>query len=54
MKKIQIEPRYIVDNSGKKREVILDIKIFEKILEKLEDAYLIKCMVLQHCAWNRI
>ncbi len=42
MKKIQIKPRYIVDNSGKKREVVLDIKVFEKILENLEDAYLVK------------
>lgn len=42
MKKIQIKPRYVVDDSGKKREVILDIKIFEIILEKLEDAYLVK------------
>ena len=42
MKKIQIEPRYIVDNSGKKREVVLNIKTFEKILEQLEDMYLIK------------
>lgn len=40
MKKIEIEPRYIVDNSGKKKEVILNIKTFEKILEQLEDMYL--------------
>ena len=42
MKKIEIEPRYIVDNLGKKKEVILNIKTFEKILEQLEEMYLIK------------
>lgn len=33
-------PRYIVDDSGKKREVILDIKVYEKMVEQLEDFYL--------------
>ena len=28
----QISPRYIVDESGKKKEVILDIKILKKFL----------------------
>ena len=37
---LQISPRYIVDDSGKKKEVILDIKIYEKLLEELEDYYL--------------
>ena len=36
----QILPRYIVDDSGKRKEVILDIKTYEKILEELEDYYL--------------
>ena len=29
-----------MDDSGKKKEVILDIKIYEKLLEELEDYYL--------------
>lgn len=42
MKKLRIEPRYIVDDSGKKKEVILSIKTFEQILEQLDDISLIK------------
>lgn len=33
-------PRYVVDDTGKKREVILDIKIYEKMVEQLDDFYL--------------
>lgn len=40
MKKVKIEPRYIVDSSGNKQEVILNIKTFEKIVELLEEMYL--------------
>jgi hypothetical protein len=37
---LKSEPRYIVDDSGKRREVIIDIKIYEKLMEQLEDYYL--------------
>lgn len=40
MKSLCIEPRYIVDNAGKKKEVVLSIKTFEKMLELLDDAAL--------------
>jgi len=36
---MDIEPRYIVDSTGKKIEVVLDISTFEKMVEKLEDSY---------------
>ena len=36
---IEISPRYIVDENGKKTEVVLDISTFEQILENLEDLY---------------
>ena len=36
---LEISPRYIVDSTGKKTEVILDVSTFEKILESLEDLY---------------
>jgi len=36
---LEISPRYIVDNTGKKTEVILDIATFETMLENLEDTY---------------
>lgn len=39
-KLLEISPRYIVDESGEKKEVILDISTFEKLLEQLEDLYL--------------
>lgn len=37
---LQLAPRYIVDDSGEKKEVVLDIKIYKKLLEELEDYYL--------------
>ncbi len=37
---LEISPRYIVDSSGKKTEVVLDISTFEKMLSSLEDMYL--------------
>lgn len=36
---LEIDPRYIVDSTGKKTEVVLDILTFEKMLESLEDVY---------------
>ena len=36
---LEISPRYIVDSTGKKTEVILDISTFERMLESLEDLY---------------
>lgn len=36
---LEISPRFIVDSSGKKTEVILDISTFEHMLESLEDFY---------------
>ena len=36
---LEISPHYIVDSSGKKTEVILDILTFERMLESLEDLY---------------
>lgn len=38
-KQFEISPRYIIDRSGKKVEVVLDIATFEKMLERLEDLY---------------
>lgn len=38
----KIKPHYIIDSSGKKQQVILDIKTFEQILEQLEDQYFTK------------
>ena len=37
--RLEIAPRYIIDSSGKKTEVILDISTFERMLENLEDLY---------------
>ena len=34
---IEVNPQYITDNSGKKLSVILTIKDYEAILEKLEE-----------------
>ncbi len=34
-----ISAQYIVDNKGKKTGVILDIKLFDALLEELEDLY---------------
>lgn len=36
---LEIKPRYIIDSSGKKTKVILDISTFEHLLESLEDLY---------------
>jgi hypothetical protein len=36
---LNISPRYIVDETGKKTEVILDVATFEQLLEYLEDVY---------------
>ncbi len=36
---LEISPRYIVDDAGKKTEVVLDISTFEQMLESLEDSY---------------
>jgi hypothetical protein len=34
-----LTPQYIIDKSGKKTAVILDIDSFEKLLEEIEDIY---------------
>jgi peptidoglycan hydrolase CwlO-like protein len=34
-----IKPQYIVDDSGKKTSVILDLKSFNSLIEELEDLY---------------
>lgn len=36
---LNISPRYIVDHTGKKVEVVLDVKMYESMLEHLEDTY---------------
>ncbi len=36
---LEISPKYIVDETGKKTEVVLDISTFEQMLESLEDFY---------------
>jgi predicted DNA-binding protein len=33
------QPQYIVDENGNKTAIILDLKIFNKLLEELEDLY---------------
>lgn len=38
-KVLEISPRYIVDSTGKKTAVVLDISTFEQMLEDLEDFY---------------
>jgi len=35
-----IKPRYIVNEQGKKVEVVLAVKIYHQLLEELEDFYL--------------
>jgi len=35
----KITPQYIIDKSGKKTGVILDILAFEQLLEEIEDIY---------------
>lgn len=35
-----ITPQYIIDEKGKKSAVILNIKIYERLLEELEELYL--------------
>lgn len=37
---ISIEPQFIINKTGKKTAVVLDIKTYESILESLEDFYL--------------
>ena len=34
-----LTPKYVVDNSGKKTEVLLDLKTFTTMVEELEDLY---------------
>lgn len=36
---LEISPQYLVDESGKKTGVLLDIATFEQIIESLEDFY---------------
>ncbi len=36
---MDIELRYIVDSTGKKVEVVLDLSTYEKMVENLEDSY---------------
>lgn len=33
------QPQYIIDEHGNKTAVILDLKLFNKLLEELEDLY---------------
>jgi hypothetical protein len=40
LKHSTIEAQYIVDKKGRKTAVILDIKVFKKLLEEVEDLYL--------------
>lgn len=40
--KLTIDPQYLVDKSGKKTGVFLDMKTFENILEYVEDEYFAK------------
>jgi len=35
----KITPQYIIDKSGKKTGVILDMPAFEQLLEEIEDIY---------------
>jgi predicted DNA-binding protein len=35
-----LSPQYIVDDTGKRSAVILDVKVYERLLEELEDFYL--------------
>lgn len=34
-----LKAQYVVDSKGKKTAVILDIKIYDRLLEELEDLY---------------
>lgn len=36
---LEISPQYLVDESGKVTHVLLDIAIFEQLLDRLEDLY---------------
>ena len=36
---LRFSPKYIVDASGKRTEVVLDISTFNELLENLEDLY---------------
>lgn len=37
--KLTIDPQYLINKSGKKTAVVLDIKTFESMLEYVEDEY---------------
>lgn len=37
---LEISPQFIIDRTGKKTGVLLDISTFESMLEKLEELYL--------------
>ncbi len=37
---LNITPQYIIDKTGKKTGVILDMHSFEKLLEEIEEIYL--------------
>lgn len=37
--KLTIDPQYLINKSGKKTAVMLDIKTFENLLEYVEDEY---------------
>lgn len=41
-KSLNIAPQYVSDLSGKKTAVLLDIKTFENMLERLEDQYFLQ------------
>jgi len=38
MKKLSITPRYIVDREGKKKEVVIPVKQFDRMIELVNDA----------------
>ena len=40
MNKKNMQVRYIVDESGEKKEAVLSIELFEKIMEKIDEMYL--------------
>ena len=35
----KITPQYIIDREGKKTAIIIDIDVFEKLMEEIEDFY---------------
>lgn len=38
MSRLRLEPKYITDSNGVKKAVVLDIKQYEKLLARLEEA----------------